>query len=115
MWTSDIGVKGEVSPMKKIDSKKIEARITAMLRKYFENIKIIATHIAQDYDRDGEEILRVDVVFEGTLKGEDARRAAGVARQIRPVLEENDADLFPLLSFVSKLDYDRGRGRRASH
>lgn len=63
----------------------------------------------------GDEILRVDVVFEGTLKEADARLAAGAARHIRPVLEENDADLFPLLSFVSKLDYDRGRGRRASH
>jgi hypothetical protein len=101
--------------MKKIDAKKIETRITATLRKYFENIKIIATHVTPDFDRDGEEILRIQVVFEGTLKEADARLVPGVARHIRPVLEENDADLFPLLSFVSKLDYDRGRGKRASH
>ena len=100
--------------MKKIDAKKIETRITAMLRRYFEDIKIIATHIAQDFDRDGEEILRIQVVFEGILKEADVRRVPGVAHHIRPVLAENDADLFPLLSFVSKLDYDRGRGRRAS-
>jgi hypothetical protein len=75
-----------------------------MLSLYFANIKIDAVYVTTDCDRDGDEILRVVVVLEGTLKGEDARRAAGAARQIRPALEENDADLFPVLSFVSKLD-----------
>lgn len=94
--------------------KKIEDGIHEVLRCYFENLKINAVHVREDRDQDGDPILWVDVVFEGTLKESDARRIPGAARRIRPVLEENDADLFPLLSFVSKVDYDRGRGRRAS-
>jgi hypothetical protein len=86
-----------------------------VLDKYFKNLNIKAVYVAPELDQDGDEILRVDVVFEGKLKADDARRVPGAARQIRPVLEENDADLFPLLSFVSKLDYDRGRGRRATN
>jgi len=101
--------------VKKINTKQIETRITETLRQYFENISIIATHVTQDFDRDGEEILRVEVVFEGDLKESDARRVAGAARHLRPVLEAADADLYPLLSFVSKVDYDRGHATRASH
>jgi hypothetical protein len=101
--------------VKNIDRKLLQDGIREVLSQYFENLTITAVHVAPELDRDGEEILRVDVVFEGSLKGADARRAAGAARHIRPVLEKNDADLFPFLSFVSKVDYDRGRGRRATH
>jgi hypothetical protein len=101
--------------MKKIDAKQVEARITETLRHYFENIRIVAAHVAQDLDQDGEEILLVEVVFEGDLKESDARRVAGAARHLRPVLEKSDADLFPLLSFVSKADYEREHGRSAAH
>jgi hypothetical protein len=101
--------------VKKIDLKRIEESVTKTLSRYFENIKIIAAHVAEDVDQDGEEILRIDVVFEGDLKKADARRVAGAARQLRPILEEFDPDLYPLLSFVSKVDYDRGHERRAGN
>jgi hypothetical protein len=101
--------------MKQIDAKQIERLITETLRRYFENIEIIAVHVAQDLDQDGEEMLRVDVVFEGDLKESDARRVAGAERHLRPILEEHDADLYPLLSFVSKVDYEREHARRARH
>jgi hypothetical protein len=31
---------------------------------------------------------------------------ASAVRRLRPALEEIDIDLFPLLSFVSKVDYE---------
>jgi hypothetical protein len=103
-----------IAMTKQIDMQKIQNGIARVLRGYFENLKIRGVHVKEDVDQDGDEILRVLIVFEGDLEGNDVRRAVGAASRIRPVLEAYDADLFPLLSFVSKLDYDRGRARRAA-
>jgi hypothetical protein len=99
--------------MKKFDSDKIAATVSDTLSRHFENIKIIKVKVEQDQDHDGEDILRIQVVFDGVVKGKDAASVAGAARYLRPALEKIDADVFPLLSFVSKLDYERGRGRDA--
>jgi len=97
--------------VRKFDSDRIASVVTKKLSRDFENIKIIDVNVARDVDRDGDEILRIEVVFEGTLKGSDV---ASAARRLRPALaEETDEDLFPLLSFVSKVDYDRGRRSEA--
>ena len=92
--------------MKKVNSDRIAAIVAKKLSRDFENIKIIHVNVALDVDRDGDEILRIEVVFEGILKGPEV---ASAARRLRPALEEIDEDLYPLLSFVSKVDYDRGR------
>ena len=102
-------------PVKKFDADKVARVVAKTLSSDFENIEIITVNVAEDLDRDGQEILRIEVVFEGDLKGNDALRVASAARRLRPVLEEIDADLYPLLSFVSKVDYDRGHRRSAGH
>jgi hypothetical protein len=101
-------------PTKKFDADRVASVVGETLSSDFENIDIIAVHVTEDLDRDGQEILRIEVIFDGDLKGEDALRVAGAARRLRPVLEDIDTDLYPLLSFVSKVDYDRGRRRSAS-
>jgi hypothetical protein len=100
-------------PVKNFDSDQVAALVADTLGRHFQNIKIIHVDVERDRDRDGEDILRIKVVFDGVVKGRDAANIAGAARRLRPVLEEIDADIFPLLSFVSKLDYERGRGREA--
>ncbi len=77
----------------------------------FTNIQIVKIDVRHDKNRDGEDILRIVIVFDGTIKKADAKQVAGAARYIKPGLTKIDADLFPLLSFVSKLDYEEsGRG-----
>jgi hypothetical protein len=99
--------------VKKFESDKIAATVADTLRRHFESIKIVRVDVARDQDHEGEEILRIQVVFDGVVKAKDAASIAGAARYLRPALEKIDADIFPLLSFVSKLDYERGRGREA--
>jgi len=99
--------------VKKFDSGKVADTVAKVLGPDFENIKILKVNVAPDRDHDGNEILRIQVVFEGTLTGADARHVAGAARRLRPTLDEIDVDVYPLLSFVSKLDYEGGRGREA--
>lgn len=97
--------------MKQLDFERIGHVVAERLRRRFENITIIEVKVSPDIDRDGEDILRIEVVFEGELKGHDVKQVAGAARHLRPALKEIDADLFPLLSFVSRVDYGRGRLR----
>jgi hypothetical protein len=97
--------------VKEFDSDKVADIVADVLGRDFEKIKILKVNVAPDQDRDGNDILRIQIVFEGALKGADARHAASAVRRLRPALEEIDVDMFPLLSFVSKLDYERGHGR----
>jgi hypothetical protein len=102
-------------PTKKLDANRVASVVGKTLSRDFESIDIVAVHVTEDLDRDGQEMLRIEVVFEGDLRGDDALRVAGAARRLRPVLEEIDTDLYPLLSFVSKVDYDRGHRRSAGN
>jgi hypothetical protein len=99
--------------VKKFDSDKVADVVADVLGRDFEKIKILKVNVSPGHDRDGNDIVRIQIVFEGTLKGADARHAAGAVRRLRPALEEIDVDMFPLLSFVSKLDYERGHGRES--
>lgn len=72
------------------------------LRADFENIKILDVKVSRDEDTDGDEILRIDVIFEGSLK--DARKFSGAVRHIRPKLHEIGEEAFPLFSFISEGD-----------
>lgn len=97
--------KKSAPPVKKFDPKEVAEVVAKTLSDNFEDIKIIDVNVVRDVDRDGDDVLKIEVVFDGVLKGRDV---AGAARQLRPALEEIDADVYPLLSFVSKVDYDRG-------
>lgn len=93
----------------KVDTATLARAISRELGKLFASIKIVDVIVSPDVDHDGNDILRVEIVFEGMLRGNDARNVAGASRQIMPTIDEliDDDDLYPLLSFVSKVDYDR--------
>ncbi len=93
----------------KLDTGKLSTAIAVELRKLFETIKILDVILSPDTDRDGNEILRVDIIFSGALRDSDAKNIAGASRMIMPAIDKliEDDEMYPLLSFVSKLDYDR--------
>lgn len=96
----------------KFDAKKLAEAITRVLGDHFDNMKIVDVVVSPDRDRDGGRIVRVEVVFSGDLKGSDARKIAGASRWIRPTLDELvDEDTYPLLSFVSQVENERGHKR----
>jgi len=88
------------------DADKVASAVADTLGPDFENIKILQVNVSPGTDPDGNDLLRIEIVFDGTLKRADARHMATAVRRLRPALEEIDVDLFPLLSFVSKLDYE---------
>ena len=58
-------------------------------------------------DGDGEEYLRVMIVFEGDQDALDARWTSGLIRRIRPKLFDAGIMAFPSLSFVEKSEWPR--------
>jgi hypothetical protein len=97
-----------VKDLTKAQLNRISKIVAETLSQRFDDIDIHTVNVRRDLDRDGDALLRIEVVFVGKLRGADV---AGAARYLRPALEEVDADLYPLLSFVSKVDYDRGRSK----
>lgn len=88
---------------------KISAAIESLLKQDFENVRILKVSVREDEDRDGDEILRVEVVFEGDTRAFDAQKLSGVVRHIRPALREMGEKAFPLMSFISSRE---ARARR---
>ncbi len=96
--------------MKKIDTNRVAKLVINTLSKRLKGLEIVKVNVVPDLDRDGDDILRIGIIFKGELREADAKLIAGATREIWPLIEsEIDDDLFPLLSFVSKVDYDRGR------
>jgi hypothetical protein len=90
--------------MRKLAS--IKRIVTQTLRRDFDHIRILDVEIQEDVDSDGEDVLRINVIFEGTPKDLDAKKLSGAVRHLRPKLDKIHESAFPLLSFISKADRD---------
>ncbi len=80
--------------------------VQAVLKEIFGAARIGDVSVAPDYDKDGDEILRVKVVFDGTEEPFDARKATSVVRHMRPRLAQIGEQAFPLISYVSSDEMD---------
>lgn len=73
------------------------------LRSDFDDVKILDVKVSNDNETD-DEILRIEVIFKGTLKDINTRRLSGVVRHVRPKLTDIGEKAFPLFSFISEGD-----------
>lgn len=78
--------------------------VNEALENDFDNVKILDVRVHDEEDYDGDEFLRIEVVFEGTRKGLDTRKLSGAVRHVRPKLSAIGEEAFPLFSFISKGD-----------
>jgi hypothetical protein len=85
----------------------IKRIVAQTLRRDFERIRILDVEIQEDVDFDGEDVLRINVIFEGTSKDLNAKKLSGAVRLLRPKLDKIHESAFPLLSFISKADHDK--------
>lgn len=77
------------------------------LHKDFESVSIINVKVHRDVDFDGDDVLRIDVVFEGRPR-DMGRLVSGAVRHVRPRLKEEFNEFaFPLMSFISSRDAGR--------
>ncbi|MCT8268576.1 hypothetical protein NYQ83_14950 [Afifella sp. JA880] len=50
---------------------------------------------------DGDDLIRIDVIFDGHAEDVDARKLVGLTRHILPRLRALDETGFPLFSFIA--------------
>lgn len=86
------------------DLKEIESLLLKKLSIHFEGVKIIKVNIQDDLDSDGDDILRIQIVFHGTPKDLNPSILNQSIRKIRGFLSEKDIFAFPMMSFISERD-----------
>ena len=90
-------------------TRKIAKVIRETLAADFDRTKISDVSVRKGEDADGDELLRIEVVFEGTVEDVDASKILGAVRQVRPKLIELGENAFPLFSFIAQGDISAGR------
>ncbi|MCA3555742.1 hypothetical protein [Aestuariivirga sp.] len=95
------------------DMQHIAKVVREALASDFDKVKIIDVRVHDEVGSDGDAVLRVEVIFEGTRKNIDAGKLTGAVRHVRPKLRDIGEDAFPLFSFISKGDWGAGRLKSA--
>ncbi len=83
------------------ENRELERIVRSVLEEIFGDDRIGDVYVASAHDKDGDEILRVTVVFDGTEEQFDARKATSVVRHMRPRLATIGEQAFPIISYVS--------------
>jgi hypothetical protein len=92
------------------DLEKIAKVVRTALAADFKSARIVDVRVLEDVDFDGSEILRIDVLFEGTPQDLDAGKLSGTVRSVRPkLMAEANERAFPLFSFISTGDFGAKR------
>ena len=93
--------------MQEVDQQELIRKIVLeTISGHFDNIRILKIDLVKDVDSDGDKILRINVVFGGSPKDLDVSKLTGTVRRLRPKLDEIHESALPLLSFISKADYE---------
>ncbi len=87
----------------------IEDVVSEIVHQRFPDALIDSVTVDADSDSDGDPILRITVVFASDMTSLEAHKLAGLARHVRPRLEERQNVAFPIFRFISKSDNDRLR------
>ena len=81
----------------------LQAMIESVIRQRL-GPSIEAVSVERGTDSDGDPVLNIIVVFDGKRAGVDAHRLVGIARHLRPRLEQQNVDAFPMVRLISKSD-----------
>ena len=84
--------------------KKIYEVVDSEVRKHFKGTKIISVDVREDIAHDGDEILRVRVVFSAGEEGLDTDLVLSMVRHLRPELDKINVSAFPMVDYVSEED-----------
>jgi hypothetical protein len=82
-------------------STQLDELILATLKDEFENIEISEFAVVKDTDSDGDEILRIKVVFDSENQALNTRKRMSLLRHLRPKLEKIGQSALPIFSFIA--------------
>ena len=68
------------------------------------DVPFVKITVKPDYDRDGDEFLWVNAVYDGQPDDIDTRKSITLVREIRPRLDDIPFDAFPVVRYIAKSD-----------
>ncbi|MCR9256964.1 MAG: hypothetical protein NXI16_12830 [Alphaproteobacteria bacterium] len=77
-------------------------KIASALSDRLPNVEIVAVNVRPELDESGDEVLFINVVFDGKTEQLDAARTSKIVRHIRPMIQEAGISAFPVFSFIAK-------------
>ncbi|HVW72669.1 MAG TPA: hypothetical protein VHC39_03440 [Rhizomicrobium sp.] len=95
---------------------KVQKIVREALKERFPKIKIIAINVEEDEDYDGNEILRINVIFRAKEGDFDPARMHELPRLVMPKLKdavETRGTGFPLFSFIAESELGKLKAERA--
>lgn len=81
--------------------------IESVIRERLAGSTITEVRVTEDEDYEGDRILRVMVVFDGSKGRPDSHRMSGLARHLRSKLDAENAFSHPVFRFISQADAKR--------
>jgi hypothetical protein len=88
------------------DIAKIEDTLLGTLSRAFPKVRIVSVSVREESDWLDDDVLRIDVVFEGDPAGIGGRKLARIVRYVRPQLADLGERGFPLFSFIAKSEVE---------
>lgn len=89
------------------DSETVLKIVEEILSDRLGSIEIKSVEITPDVDFDGDDILRVEVVFLSETKWIPPEATRGLIRRIRPKLSDVGEYAFPIMSFIADSEMKR--------
>lgn len=93
--------------------KTVQDAIERVVRKQLSDAQIDSVTVRQDVDHDGDEILRVFVIFDARKGQLDPDKTVSMVRHVREELHKLEESRFPIISYVSKSDAKRMKSAAA--
>lgn len=85
---------------------KVRDAIMDVLGKEFHPVKFVEVVVAETLDHDGDPVLDVTAIYEANDTVLDGSKLSAIVRHLRPVLSDSGEERFPMMSFVTRSDYD---------
>lgn len=82
----------------------IKAVIESVIRERLAGTTITEIRVVEDEDYEGDQILRVMIVFDSSKGMPESHKMSGLARHLRSKLDEADAFSHPIFRFISQSD-----------
>jgi len=89
------------------DLASVKRAVKETLTRQFSRVSDV--QVREDTDSDGGEVLRIEVIFDGTSRDLDAKKLAGFIGHLQPRLEQMHETALPLVYFISSAELSRNK------
>ena len=87
-----------------LDMSEVQDAVRGPLQTQLASVELINVDISEDFDHDGDPILRIKVTFRANNQRLDPIKVKGLIRHLRTALASINEDRFPVVSFRTDTD-----------